>query len=126
VTVRNPAKNELSIHYMLLRQIVGTIGTLLPIVLLVGNTISPTTPRPDSMSGYYYTCVLLAALSNLLPSSVNAHWPLLFSFEALAVVAFGVSWFTKGRTMREIGSLLHMPASAGRPTPAVPELTGQP
>ena len=38
-----------------LRQTVGWIGTLLPIVLLVGNAISSTASRPDSMSGYYYT-----------------------------------------------------------------------
>jgi len=276
VTVRSPAKNELSIHYMLLRQLVGGIGTLLPIVLIVGHAISSTTPRPDSMSGYYYTdmrnifvgslcalgvflvayygydnvdlwvtniaglgaigvafcptkpavcvpgkiacpassvarlsasqqavgdihlffaavtflalgvmalrfakggetpalkgtltglryelarlryalgfgqpgnaipeqfpgedliyhvsgitilsCVLLAALSNLLPSSVNADWPLLFIFEALAVFAFGVSWFTKGRTMQEIGSRLRISAPADRPTVAAPGLTGQ-
>jgi hypothetical protein len=47
VIVRRPAKNELSIHYMLLRQLVGEIGTLLPIVLIVGNTISSTTQARD-------------------------------------------------------------------------------
>jgi hypothetical protein len=47
-------------------------------------------------------CVILAALSNLLPASVNAHWPLLFIFEALAVFAFGFSWFVKGHTMAGI------------------------
>ena len=40
---------------MFLRKIVGWIGTLLPIVLLVGVAISSTQSRPDSMSGYYYT-----------------------------------------------------------------------
>lgn len=48
------------------------------------------------------SCVILAALSNLLPASVNAHWPLLFIFEAFAVFAFGFSWFVKGRTMEGI------------------------
>ena len=47
-------------------------------------------------------CVMLAVLSNLLPASVNAHWPLLFIFEAVAVFSFGVSWFVKGRTMEGI------------------------
>jgi hypothetical protein len=277
VIVRSPAKNELSIHYMLLRRIVGGIGTLLPIVLIVGNTISSTTPRPDSMSGYYYTdmrnifvgslcalgvflvayygydnvdlwvtniagfgaigvafcptkpavcapgttgcpassvtrlsasqqavgdihlffaavtflalgvmalrfakggetptlndtltglrrvlarlryalgfgqpanaapekfrgedliyhvcgltimsCVILAVLSNLLPSSVNADWSLLFIFEALAVFAFGVSWFTKGQTMHAIRSGLHISAPAERPAVGVAELADQP
>ena len=216
-------ENQLVISYTLLRQVVGWIGTLLPIVLLAGLAISSTQSRPDSMSGYYYTdmrnvfvgalcalgaflgaydgyddldrwitniagfcavgvafcptkstvcgpgahacpassvaqlstgqqvvgdihvffavttfvmlglmalrfakaekaeqryrgensvyratgitilsCVMLAVLSNLLPSSVNAHWPLLFIFEAVAVFSFGVSWFVKGRTMEGI------------------------
>jgi hypothetical protein len=58
------------------------------------------------------SCVALAALSNLLPSSVSAHWPLLFIFEAVAVFAFGVSWFAKGRTLQAVRSRL------GRSTPA--------
>lgn len=44
-------------------------------------------------------CVVLAAASNLLPSSVNASWPVLFILEATAVVAFGISWFVKGKTI---------------------------
>jgi hypothetical protein len=263
---RNPDRNELIVSYMFLRQTVGWIGTLLPIVLLVGNAISSTAPRPDSMSGYYYTdmrnifvgalcalgvflgaydgyddvdrwitniaglgaiavalcptkpavctadgaacpassvthlstsqqavgdlhlffaavtfialglmalrfakggraphglsvldriryglgfgepsggrpgqytadnpvyrgcgitilsCVLLAAASNLLPSSVTAHWPLLFIFEAVAVFAFGVSWFVKGRTLRGIRARIRKAAPAARPVTAVPEL----
>lgn len=204
---RSPDGNQLIVSYMFLRKTVGWIGTLLPVVLIVGNLISSTTPRPGSMSGYYYTdmrnvfvgalcalgvflaayagydevdrwitnvaglgaigvafcptkpaiphlsvsqqvvgdlhlffaavtfvalglmalrftkgpagpdnpiylgcgitilaCVLLAALSNLLPASVTAHWPLLFIFEATAVFAFGVSWFVKGRTLRGVWS----------------------
>jgi hypothetical protein len=45
------------------------------------------------------SCVALAALSNLLPASVNAQWRTLFIFEAVAVFAFGISWFTKGQTL---------------------------
>jgi hypothetical protein len=226
---RSADGNQLIISYMFLRKIVGWIGTLLPIVLLVGVAISSTQARPDSMSGYYYTdmrnvfvgalcalgaflgaydgyddvdrwitniagfcaigvafcptkpsapqlsttqqvvgdihvffavttfvmlglmalrfakgartpnaddrsqghkgenliyrasgitimsCVLLAVLSNLLPASVNAHWPLLFIFEAVAVFAFGFSWFVKGRAMA--GSLNRLrrlgPAGSG-------------
>ena len=48
------------------------------------------------------SCVALAALSNLLPMPVSARWPLLFSFEALAVFAFGISWFVKGQTLLPI------------------------
>jgi hypothetical protein len=47
-------------------------------------------------------CVVLAALSNFLPSSVFASWPVLFILEATAVVAFGVSWFVKGKTIQSL------------------------
>ena len=261
---RSADGNQLIVSYMFLRKIVGWIGTLLPIVLLVGLAISSTQSRPDSMSGYYYTdmrnifvgalcalgvflgayngydevdrwitniaglgaigvafcptkpavcaagaqtcpassvthlstsqqvvgdihlffaavtfimlglmalrfakggktppgqdtigkiryglgfgkpnpgdqpqryrgenlcyhasgittlsCVILAALSNLLPSAVNAHWPLLFIFEAVAVFAFGFSWFVKGRTMEGIRTRISwIGAPAARPVPA--------
>ena len=52
---RSPERNQLIVSYMFLRQTVGWIGTLLPVVLLVGAAISSTASRPDSMSGYYYT-----------------------------------------------------------------------
>jgi hypothetical protein len=45
------------------------------------------------------SCVVLAAASNLLPAPVKARWPLLFAFEAVAVFAFGISWFVKGQTL---------------------------
>jgi hypothetical protein len=52
---RDPEGNQLIASYLHLRQFVGWIGTLLPIVLVVGNAIFSTASRPDSMSGYYYT-----------------------------------------------------------------------
>jgi hypothetical protein len=66
------------------------------------------------------SCVILAALSNLLPASVNAHWPLLFVFEAVAVFAFEFSWFVKGRTMEGIRTRIPwIGAPAARPVQAV-------
>ena len=233
---RSAEKNQLIVSYMVLRRTVGWIGTLLPIVLLLGNALIFHASRPDSMSGYYYTgmrnifvgslcalgvflvayngyddvdrwitnvagagaigvalfptkpavphlsagqqaigdihvvcaavtfialglmalrfatggpvtpglpgqpppfardnvvyrisgatilsCVLLAALSNLLPASVKAHWPLLFIFEALAVFAFGVSWFVKGRTIQVIVARLPRFSATG-----LPELPARP
>jgi hypothetical protein len=44
-------------------------------------------------------CVVLAALANLLPQSFKNDVPVLFILEALAVFAFGVSWFVKGQTL---------------------------
>ena len=70
---------------------------------------------------------MLAVLSNLLPASVNAHWPLLFIFEAVAVFAFGVSWFAKGRTLEAVRSKLAraVPAEtpAEEPAAAIPGLS---
>lgn len=246
---RSRDRNELIVSYLFLRQVVGWIGTLLPIVLLVGNAISSTAPRPDSMSGYYYTdmrnifvgtlcalgvflvayrgyddvdesitnvaglaaigvafcptkpavctaaagacpatsvthlstsqqlvgdvhlvlaattlialglmalrfakqghgepgggsqpnsaaenaiyrasggtilaCVILAVLSNLLSASVKANWPLLFIFEAIAIFAFGVSWFVKGRTIQGIRARIKKARQRG----AAPETGGSP
>jgi hypothetical protein len=220
-------ENQLIVSYMVLRKIVGWIGTLLPVVLITGNVIFFTTSLPGSMSGYYYThmrnvfvgalcalgiflvaydgdnevdrwmtniaglcaigvaffptsplacaarardcaapsvrhlsaaqqavgdihlffaavmfialalmalrfatpasvpggrakmarirntlyracgftilsCVALAATPNVLPVSVRAHWPSLFVFEALAVFAFGISWFVNGETLLSV------------------------
>jgi hypothetical protein len=44
-------------------------------------------------------CVVLAALSNLLPPSIKNAVPVLFILEALATFGFGLSWFVKGRTL---------------------------
>jgi hypothetical protein len=64
------------------------------------------------------SCVILAALSNLLPASVNAHWPLLFIFEAVAVFAFGFSWFVKGRTVQGILARVRKSAPTAKPVVA--------
>lgn len=59
------------------------------------------TPRTVYLwcGGTILACVALAAAANLLPASVQANWSAVFVFEALAVVAFGVSWFVKGEAM---------------------------
>jgi hypothetical protein len=264
VSQRSRDGNELIVSYTFLRQTIGWIGTLLPIVLLAGNAISSTAPRPTSISGYYYTdmrnvlvgtlcalgvflvayvgyddvdraitnvaglgaigvafcptkptvctagtgacpassvtqlsatqqvvgdlhlvfaavtlvalgvmalrfakrgttppglslmgqlryglgfggpphrtaddvvyrasgitvlgCVLLAALSSLLPASVKAQWPSLFIFEALAVFAFGVSWFVKGRTIQGIQDRFRKASDVTPASAPVRELEGR-
>jgi hypothetical protein len=64
-------------------------------------------------------CVMLAALSNLLPAPVNAHWPLLFIFEAVAVFVFGFSWFVKGRTIQGILARVRKTAPAAKPVAVI-------
>ena len=51
-------------------------------------------------------CVVLAVLSNFLPQSFKNDVPVLFIFEALAVFAFGISWFVKGQTLRPMAARL--------------------
>jgi hypothetical protein len=58
-----------------------------------------------SCGGFILACVALAAASNALPASVKGAWPLLFTFEALAVFAFGISWFVKGNALQPLASV---------------------
>ena len=67
------------------------------------------TPRKKQRNMVYracgvsiWLCVVLAAASNLLPAAVKSSWPWLFVFEALAVFAFGISWFVKGETLQTL------------------------
>jgi hypothetical protein len=41
--------------YLLLRKVIGGIGTLLPVVLIAGDAAFSSTGLPDSLSDYYYT-----------------------------------------------------------------------
>jgi len=61
-------------------------------------------------------CVVLGVASNFLPQSVKNDVPVLFVVEALAVFAFGVSWFVKGQTLMPTAARL---AARLRPTPSV-------
>jgi hypothetical protein len=55
--------------------------------------------------------LVAAVITNFLPASVRAHFPWwLFLYEALAIFAFGVSWFVKGQTL--IGPLKDAPPVA--------------
>ena len=46
-----------------------------------------------------FVCIVLAAASNLLPEPMQGELPWFFIFEALAVIAFGISWLVKGETL---------------------------
>jgi hypothetical protein len=41
--------------YLLLRKAIGWIGTLLPVVLVIGDAAFTSTPLATDLSGYYYT-----------------------------------------------------------------------
>jgi hypothetical protein len=67
------------------------------------------------------SCVVLAAGSNLLPQPIQSELPWFFIFEAIAVIAFGVSWLVKGATL-----LKDRPAgpAGNRPRPPHPVMIG--
>lgn len=44
-------------------------------------------------------CLVAAVITTFLPASVKALFPWLFLWEAVAIFAFGVSWFVKGQTL---------------------------
>jgi hypothetical protein len=45
-----------------------------------------------------FLCIALAAASGLFPRLFGSDLPWLFIFEAIAVIAFGISWLVKGAT----------------------------
>lgn len=64
------------------------------------------TPRKRARNRIYRTCgiaiivsLLLAGGSLVLPESLRSAVPFVYIFEAIAIVAFGVSWFVKGQTL---------------------------
>lgn len=44
-------------------------------------------------------CLVAAVITTVLPASVTGNFPWLFLWEAVAIFAFGVSWFVKGQTL---------------------------
>jgi hypothetical protein len=67
-------------------------------------------------------CLVAAVITSVLPASVKGPFPWLFLFEAVAIFAFGVSWFVKGQTL--IGALKDLPVlvaeRAGQRLPEYP------
>jgi len=58
-------------------------------------------------------CLVAAVITTFLPASVKALFPWLFLWEAVAIFAFGVSWFVKGQTL--IGALKDPPTPVAEP-----------
>ena len=71
-----------------------------------GKSDSPQIRRKKRRNVVYRMCAFaillsmgLAILSNYLPVAVKKITPTLFWFETIAILAFGVSWFVKGRSL---------------------------
>lgn len=58
-------------------------------------------------------CLAAAVITTLLPASVTGNFPWLFLWEAVAIFAFGFSWFVKGQTL--IGPLKDPPTPVAEP-----------
>jgi hypothetical protein len=58
----------------------------------------------------------LAGLANIVPASAQDGIPFLFIFEALTVMAFGVSWLVKGQAMVVPAALKDQPPVSGAVT----------
>jgi hypothetical protein len=79
------------------------------------NTDKPPSPQKLLRNRIYQICAIVilaclvaAVITNFLPASVKALFPWLFLWEAVAIFAFGTSWFVKGQTL--IGALKDPPA----------------
>jgi hypothetical protein len=87
------------------------------------NTNKPPYPQKILRNQIYKICAIVilaclvaAIITAILPASFRALFPWLFLWEALAIFAFGVSWFVKGQTL--------IPAIKDAPE-AVPEPVAQ-
>jgi hypothetical protein len=58
-------------------------------------------------------CLAAVVLTNFLPASFKSAFPWLFLYEALAIFAFGVSWFVKGQTL--IPAIKDVPPQVAEP-----------
>jgi len=85
------------------------------------STDKPPYPRKLLRNRIYIICAIViiaclvaAGITSLLPTSVKAHFPWwLFLYEAVAIVAFGVSWFVKGQTL--ISAIKDVPGEVPEP-----------
>jgi hypothetical protein len=94
----NTLTNQLVMSYLLMRIFVGTIGLLLPWVLLVGNWLCGQAVQP-SISNYYYTPMrnvfvgALWALAMFLIAYNGYDWPDRLITNIAGACAIGVSLF---------------------------------
>jgi zinc transporter ZupT len=74
----------------------------------------------------YRTCaaliaasMLVAFVANFLPAAIKQDMPSLFWYEAIAVVAFSVSWLVKGETIPVLNDPPRLPERASAQTEPV-------
>lgn len=96
-------------------QVIGDIHAVSAVLFLLflawmairfTNT-NPAQPSPQKLRNMIYqicaivilACVVAAVVTNFLPASWRPPFPWLFLYEAVAIFAFGVSWFVQAQTL---------------------------
>ncbi len=103
----------------------GLLFTMLAIMALRFTQSDPDNVRTNQKKRrniVYIACasliaasMLVALIANFLPASIKQNMPSLFWFEAIAVVAFSVSWLVKGEAVPVLND---KPAAQLAPDPA--------
>jgi hypothetical protein len=82
-----------------------------------GDSDGPDAPAPSRGEATFYQVssgvmlgfVILSGVAILLPASVKNSALLIFDFEALAIITFGISWLVKGRALQPLLSAPGIP-----------------
>lgn len=125
------------------QEVVGDLHIFFASVAFVGLAVTmwrfaradsdgPDAPAPSRGAATFYRAssgvmlgfVVLSGVAVLLPTSVQDATFLLFIFEALAIITFGVSWLVKGRAMQPLlsaaGAALMRSLRQGAPSAVAP------
>lgn len=97
----------MAVSYLLLRRVIGWIGTLLPVVLVAGDAACSSGPLPNSISGYYYT-----PMRNILIGTLCVFGVFLLVYD---VGVFAHRWFTNMAGVGVLG-VAFLPGSPATPT----------
>lgn len=108
-------------HPSTTQQVVGDLHVFFAAVAFVALAVTmwrfaqagsdgPGTPAPSPGAATFYRVssavmlgfVILSGVADLLPASVQEATLLLFIFEALAIITFGISWLVKGRALQPL------------------------
>jgi hypothetical protein len=106
-------------HLSTTQQVIGDIHVFFAAVAFVALSVTtwcfaradsdgPDASAPSSGAATFYRAcgvvmlgfVVLSGVANLLPTSVKDTTFLLFIFEALAIITFGISWLVKGKGLQ--------------------------
>ena len=116
----SPATPEIA-HPTTTQQVIGDLHVFFAAVAFVALSVTmwrfaradsdgPDAPAPSPGAANFYRAsggvmlgfVVLSGVANLLPASAQHATLLLFIFEALAIITFGICWLVKGRALQPL------------------------